>query len=286
MGDRSPLDPSAATVPQNPPSRGPPVVVKLGGAILTRKRQAERLRPKLLARLAQEVAASRPRALVLLHGAGSFGHPAAQRWGLAGPPAIGSSPRERVRGAAIVQAEVRRLHARLLAALLDAGADPISVPISTHAENRAGVLARFDDAPFRRSLALGGMPVSFGDVVPDSEWGYSILSADTVAVALVRSIGAQRVIFVSDVPGVFLDPHRRGPVRPEITPQVVRELADGEPSADVTGGILGKARAMLEIAGLGVDAALISGLSDGALSRAIRGEAVYGSWAKAASPTG
>lgn len=285
MGDRSPPDPSLPARSPEPAPEGLPVVVKLGGSILTRKQQAERLRPKLLTRLAKEVASSRPQPLVLLHGAGSFGHPAARRWGLAQAPASGNSRRERARGAAIVQSEVRRLHAKLLAALLEAGADPISIPVSTHAENRAGALVRFDDEPFRRSLSLGGMPVSFGDVVPDSEWGYSILSADTIAVALTRSIGAERVIFVSDVPGVFLDPRRRGPIHPQITPEVVRELSVGGPSTDVTGGILGKARSMLEVAALGVDAALISGLSDGALSRAIRGEAVYGSWAKAASPT-
>ena len=43
--------------------------------MLTRKRQAARLRPKVLHRLASELAAPGHPPFVLLHGAGSFGHP-------------------------------------------------------------------------------------------------------------------------------------------------------------------------------------------------------------------
>ena len=87
-----------------------PVVVKLGGSVLTRKREAARLRPKILHRLAEELAAPGNPPFVLLHGAGSFGHPGAVRWNLAKPSADAADRDRRVRGAAIVSAEVRRLH--------------------------------------------------------------------------------------------------------------------------------------------------------------------------------
>ncbi|MCI4360057.1 MAG: isopentenyl phosphate kinase family protein [Thermoplasmata archaeon] len=260
-----------------------PVIVKLGGSVITRKREVERVRPKILVRLAEEVAENPTVPIILLHGAGSFGHPAAARWGLARPPAAGATSRDRRRGAAIVGAEVRRLHGKVLAALLDAGADPISVPASALAENHEGRLVRFAHAPFARALESGGMPVSFGDVVPDSAWGFSILSADTIALELARTHGASRVVFVSDVPGVLRDPLHGNEIVRELTAETADALQSSERAPDVTGGIAGKVRAMLEIAALGVDAGLISGLSDGALSRAIRGEAVYGSWAKTAS---
>ncbi|HEV2167181.1 MAG TPA: isopentenyl phosphate kinase [Thermoplasmata archaeon] len=261
----------------------PPVLVKLGGSIITRKREVERVRPKILARLAQEIAENPGVPVVVLHGAGSFGHPGAKRWGLASAPIPGTSRRERVRGAAIVQAEVRRLHGAVLAALLHSGADPISVPASTLSENRSGHPTRLDPSPFARALSLGAMPVSFGDVVPDADWGFSILSADAIALALAIALRPARVVFVSDVPGVFRDTRRSRQIHAELTPEIAAGLAPTSGGPDVTGGIAGKVRAMLEIARVGVDAGLISGLSDGALSRAIRGEAVYGSWAKAAS---
>jgi isopentenyl phosphate kinase len=178
-----------------------------------------------------------------------------------------------------VSREVRRLHGSVLKALVDAGASPWSVPAAGVAANRAGTLERFDSAPFRAALDAGVTPVSFGDVVPDSAWGFSILSADTIARELARTLGAARVVFVSDVGGIF-EPGAKGRrvAVPTVTAELVARLRPAPGVADVTGGIRGKAEAMLAIADGGVDVGLISGLSDGALSRALKGEQVYGSW--------
>ena len=269
-------------MPPEPAAQVPPVIVKLGGSVITRKREVERLRPKILSRLARELTAEPTANLVLLHGAGSFGHPGARRFGLARPPEAVTDARHRARGAAIVSAEVRRLHVAVLRALVDAGGSPWSVPIATHARNRAGELVQFDADPFRDALKRGLLPVSFGDVVPDEAWGSSILSADAIALALVPALRPARVIFVSDVPGIFEGraPGRRS-IAPEVTEEVVARLRPAAGVPDVTGGIRGKASVMRAIARAGFDAGLISGLTDGALLRAIRGEIVYGSWAHA-----
>jgi len=258
------------------------VIVKLGGSVITRKKEVERLRPKLLARLAGEVASVPEVPQVLLHGAGSFGHPGAVRFGLARAPEGGETPGGRARGAAIVAAEVRRLHLAVLRELVRAGAAPASVPMATHARNREGRLVALDARPFSDALAHGLLPVSFGDVVPDEAWGASILSADTIATELAVALRPARVIFVSDVSGILEGPAtgRRRAV-PQVTEELVASLRPPSGVADVTGGIRGKAEAMLAIARAGADAGLISGLKDGELPRAIRGESVYGSWARA-----
>ncbi len=263
----------------------PIAVVKLGGSVLTRKRESEKLRPKVLARLAREVAEVRTHRIVLLHGAGGFGHPGAVRFGLSLPPNGSASPTERIRGAAIVSAEVRRLHLAVLRALVDAGARPWSVPMATHAEQEEGRLAHIDLDPIDRALAGGFVPVSFGDVVPDRVWGSSILSADTIAVELAERLRPDRVVFVSDVPGVYSPgaAGRRHVVR-ELTDEVYSALAPAPGAPDATGGIRGKVAAMRAIARRGVNAGLISGLSDGALSRALRDDgSTDGSWARAES---
>jgi isopentenyl phosphate kinase len=259
---------------------GLPVVVKLGGSVLTRKKEVARLRPKILKRLAEELAESGNPPVVLLHGAGSFGHPGAVRWGLARPPINESDGSHRVRGAAIVSAEVRRLHGAVLQALIDEGLSPLSVPPQPISANRAGKLARLDLEPFRIALARGGIPVSFGDVIPDEEWGFSILSADTIAVELVRNLPSHRLLFVSDVEGILtpaVPGQRRRPIT-RLTPSALETLQPAKGVPDVTGGIRAKAEAMLAAAGAGADAGLISGLRHGALSRALQGETVYGSW--------
>jgi isopentenyl phosphate kinase len=258
----------------------PPVLLKLGGSLITRKREVEKLRPKVIARLAREVAGVRNVPLVVLHGAGSFGHPGARKFGLAAPPADGDRPAERTRGAAIVAGEVRRLHLTVLRELVRAGANPWSVPMSTHARNREGAVVALDATPVEEALERGAVPVSFGDVVPDDEWGYSILSADRIAVMLVPLLRPSRVVFATDVPGVYDGKDRRSIVG-ELTDEAVASLPRSGGAADVTGGIRGKAEAMRAIARAGADAVLISGLTDGAVARAIRGENVYGSWAHA-----
>lgn len=269
-------------MPQRPDGPAACTIVKLGGSVITRKQREERVRPKVLARLARElVSAGTP--TLLLHGAGSFGHPGAVRFGLARAPAAGESRDRRNRGAAIVSTEVRRLHQAVLQALVRAGGRPESIPISTHARNLRGRLAELDPAPFAAALSAGRLPVSFGDVVPDAEWGYSILSADAIASELARRLPVGRVLFVSDVPGVF-DPSRLADrvVLPTVVPGLPDQLSARTAGADVTGGIQGKVREMLAIASGGADAGLISGLSDGTLLRALRGERVHGSWAIAA----
>ncbi|MCI4321661.1 MAG: hypothetical protein L3K18_06175 [Thermoplasmata archaeon] len=263
--------------PAEPPAPGLSVV-KLGGSVLTWKRERESLRPKILARLSAELAtATGP--VVLLHGAGSFGHPGARRFRLAEAPGGSDTPRERARGAAVVSREVRRLHGAVLHALVDAGVSPWSIPAAGVARNRGGAPVQIDSAPFADALAAGVTPVSFGDVVRDDSWEFSILSADALALALARDLRAARVLFVSDVGGVF-EPTAKGRrvAVPVVTRELVTRLRPTPGVPDVTGGIRGKAEAMLAIADAGVDAGLISGLSDGALSRALKGERVYGSW--------
>ncbi len=257
-----------------------PTIVKLGGSVLTRKRGPPRIRPKLLARLAAELAVGGRPPLVVLHGAGSFGHPGAVRWGLAEPPDPRAKPTARLRGAAIVGAEVRKLHAAVVRGMLEAGLSPLSVPPQPLARNRRGTLVELELAPFRGALAAGAIPVGFGDVVPDEEWGFSILSADTIAVELARRLPSRRVLFVSDVNGVYAERANRGrsKVIERVTRATLADLRPGTRGPDVTGGIRGKVSAMLAAAEAGAEVGLISGLRHGALSRALQGEAVYGSW--------
>jgi isopentenyl phosphate kinase len=138
-----------------------------------------------------------------------------------------------------------------------------------------------DETPFRQAVDGKMMPVSFGDVVHDDSWEYSVLSADTIAVALARRLPIDRVVFVSDVMGVWDPGEPAGrKIVTEISPDLLARLRPRSVGPDVTGGIRAKIEAMMSIATSGADAGLISGLTDGALSRALRGGYTYGTWAK------
>ncbi len=261
-----------------------PLVVKLGGSVLTRKGEDRRARPKVIQRLASELAEGlreSPQPLLLVHGAGSFGHPAALKYRLSQAPSKEGAGAGRARGAALTAWGVRELHQSVLRALLDVGLPVFSVPPFPMMENRQGRFAGLSLAPFERILAGGGIPVTFGDVVLDEGWGFAILSGDTLVGELARGVGSRRALFVSDVPGVLED-RRPGPMR------IVRTLSDGTVESltptpgvpDVTGGLRGKVSVMLDLARQGVSCGLISGLTPGLVSRALQGEEVYGSWAR------
>jgi isopentenyl phosphate kinase len=265
-----------------------PTIVKLGGSVITRKREIERVRPKVLQRLGVELGRlSLPGGLIVLHGAGSFGHPGARRFGLARPPEPGTRPETRRRGGAIVAREVRRLHGEVLRSLIDGGAPAFSAPPNVLARNREGRLASFAEETFRRALSEGWVPVSFGDVVPDDAWGLSILSADTLALELGRRLGARRVVFVSDVPGILPAVVSGRPIPiARWTGEDQARLTPVPGAPDVTGGIRAKGRVMLDLAAAGVPAGIVSGLHPGAAGLAVGGDDLpFGTWALPSGPS-
>ena len=59
----------------------------------------------------------------------------------------------------------------------------------------------------------GKVPVLHGDVVRDSEQGCAILSGDTLVECLTEEFKPKRVVFISDVEGIFTSNplHKNGP---------------------------------------------------------------------------
>ena len=69
----------------------------------------------------------------------------------------------------------------------------------------------FDEV--RAALMEGKIPVLHGDVVNDAEQGCAILSGDTLVECLTEEFKPKRVVFVSDVEGIFTAKplHKNGP---------------------------------------------------------------------------
>lgn len=244
-------------------------LVKLGGSVITIKAKPRTLRPRVLRRLASELAAARA-PLVLVHGGGSFGHPRAMEARLH----LGLRGRDQLPSIAAVQRDMRLLNLRVLEALQVAGLPAVSVPGALVAENKGGRIATLNPGPFMDYLDLGLLPVTFGDVVVDKDRGISICSGDDLMLLLAKGLSARRAIFVADVDGL-MDPGGKPvavvraselPARPPIQPQ----------GADVTGGMGRKVEVMAAMAKFGVAVELINGLRPGRLAAALRGEGVPG----------
>ncbi len=58
----------------------PPIVLKLGGSVITFKDKEQEANVKAVRRLAGEIAEAKPESLLIVHGGGSFGHPKARKY--------------------------------------------------------------------------------------------------------------------------------------------------------------------------------------------------------------
>ena len=80
------------------------------------------------------------------------------------------------------------LHRMVIAAFTKGGGLPWSVAPSSLLTATAGRPGPLRLEPFTRALDMGLLPVTYGDVVLDREWGACICSTETVFLALARRL--------------------------------------------------------------------------------------------------
>jgi isopentenyl phosphate kinase len=220
------------------------MMLKIGGSVITDKSGDCAINLGQLASIAAAVADSRVTGLVIVHGAGSCGHPEAKRYRLDRGATSGHAE-----GIAVTHHAVSRLNAAVVGALREQGVEAAGIHPFHAAFADGGRLVAFEYRHLEQMLLLGMVPVIHGDVVMDCARGACIVSGDQLVRYLAPLLAIRRVGLATDVPGV-LD---GGAVVPMITPASVRTLQIGTSShADVTGGMRGKINELLELAKVGV----------------------------------
>ncbi len=203
------------------------MILKIGGSVLTDKDDEETVAEGFDDVLAS-VACSAPEDLVLVHGAGSFGHPHAARHRLDDGGC---------EGAYETHDAVARLNRRVVGTLRQHGADAFPVHPSSLAW-RDGDLY-FEDGAVH-GLRSGFLPVLHGDVVADGD-GVSVLSGDRIAVELASE---DETVGMCTSAGGVLDEEGNTVERISSVEEVTR-VGDG--TTDVTGGIHGKVERLLSL---------------------------------------
>lgn len=248
------------------------LIVKLGGSVITDKRRQFTVKRAVLKRLARELAAAKE-PLLIVHGGGSFGHPLASKYGIAG----GYKNRGQLMGMSLTHRAMERLNAEVIEALNEAGLPAVAVQPSACTVVDGGRIQSMELAPVRKMLGLGLIPVLYGDAVPDISRGMSILSGDQIVTYLAKELGASRVILGADVDGVYTanpKKDKRAKFVRKITPadkDVVASLGAAE-GKDVTGGMENKVRELLTLSEHGVEAEIVNATKPGVLKRAVKGE--------------
>jgi len=247
-------------------------LVKLGGSVITDKTQYKRFNEKVVSRLCREIKES-GQSVLLVHGAGSFGHVLAHDHRLAEGQAGGGT----AEAIAKVSLDVRELNAMVLAEMIEAGIPAISIPPSACFVMSNGRLSGADFSMMRGFLELGLVPVTFGDVALDSHKGFGICSGDQLMEVLAEEFQPRRVIFVSDIDGLYDRDPKTHPQAHMLT-IVDRDLLQSIPQEcsvkDVTGGVCAKIEAMLRLCQGQRDCVLVNGMAEGRLRSLLQGAEV------------
>ena len=220
------------------------VILKLGGSVITDKGADCTVNREQLAAIATAIAGAHNEEIIVIHGAGSCGHPEAHRYHL-----DEGASRGKTEGIYETHRVVSGLNDAVVLALRQKGIAAAGIhPLHAGVADR-GRLAGFECRHLETMLGLGMVPVIHGDVVMDVLRGACIVSGDQLVRYLAVALRINRVGLATDVPGV-LD---GGRVVRTITRKTAPALQIGNSMhTDVTGGMRGKINELLELADAGI----------------------------------
>lgn len=260
------------------------LLIKLGGSVITNKDRECTFLPKRTRRLVEELRyLDEP--MILTHGGGSFGHKKASYYRLKEGllKVLKGTEIDQVLGFGEVQKDMRELNNMVLDMMTKVEMRAISVPTASVVTFSGGKMSRVDFKLFDKALALGAIPVAFGDVVFDTKLKFTICSADDLMVGLAKKYKPTRVVFVTDVDGLFAedpDVNLHAPLVREIrspkdVPKMVKDKKK-KGDRDVTGDMASKTKAALEIASMGIEVWFVNGCVEDRMSSALKGYEVVG----------
>ncbi|XP_060087145.1 uncharacterized protein LOC132566283 [Heteronotia binoei] len=185
-------------------------IVKLGGSALTQKDQLETLKAGALqkaAALVSKLYGAGERRCIVVHGAGSFGHFQAKQHGVAYGSSRTSAVSPRLRqGLCLTRLSVTKLNHLLTDQLVRSGVPAVAIsPFGTWKTAFKNVSQTGIDT-VKDVLDSGYVPILHGDCALDLEQHCCILSGDTIIEILAQKFSPRRVVFLTDVSGVYSCP--------------------------------------------------------------------------------
>ena len=215
------------------------VVIKLGGGLITDKGSMKKFDSDSMERVADSISSVVEMGvpIVIVHGAGSFGHLLAKEWSISKgvDQKIAKEQRMIVEE---IRSDMRELNGLVIDRLSDSGLQSEGLPPSEWAIG-TGSGFKGDITNFER-VVEAPIPITFGDVVDtNDQQEFGILSGDDLMVRLSRELEVSHCIFlIGDAEGVL-----SGPPNQEgsslISKLGVEEEIEGPhySEIDVTGGI-------------------------------------------------
>ncbi|MBU0662731.1 MAG: isopentenyl phosphate kinase [Candidatus Diapherotrites archaeon] len=223
-------------------------ITKLGGSVITNKESGEAsVREEAVARIADEIKRASTKAqfkLVVVLGAGPFGHVPVEKYGINN----GVRTDEQKKGYEETRKSMRSLAGKITEIFASQGVNAKDVQDSAGIKQKNKDVVEFETSHIRQILGQDNstIPLMYGDMVPDSELGASVISGDVIVSHLAKKLNAKKVFFGTDVDGIYSsDPKSDNGAEAikKITSEnfsSVLEGVSGSSATDVTSGMRGK----------------------------------------------
>jgi len=251
------------------------IILKIGGSVITDKfSEIPKVNPKNLKRISKEIASvydKNKMSLIIIHGAGSYGHVIVKRTGIH----KGIERDEQLIDFAETQRLQNELNCIVTDHLIKEGLPAIPCQASAFAVMKRGRLVKMDTSAIRGLIDIGMIPVLYGVPAYDEHQKCSILSGDQIAPYLATNLKAKKIIHATDVDGVFNSDPNRNPDAKLITEinseniSQVKEWLTGSTATDVTCGMFGK---ISELLGIGIESHIVNALTENNIIKAFDGE--------------
>lgn len=256
-----------------------PIIIKLGGSVITDKTEPSTPRLDVIKQLTKEIAAIKTHPVILIHGGGSFGHFLAKRFKI---HQGGRSSKKKL-GVSETASEMTKLSNLILTSFHAVGRPAIPIRSASIIVTINGRISHMDLEALRMFLKQSFIPILHGDVVADTVKNFTIISGDQIAMYLARLLHARKVIFATDVDGLYTADPKENPeakhiplVTPDTLEQVLEQIAIGTApkTADVTKGMQGKLMEIFKGLPKDCEAIICDIRGPGTLNQIIKGEKV------------
>lgn len=253
-------------------------IVKIGGSVITHKAKSgtPTLRKKVVTQLAEELKSYlrlKKEKIILVHGAGSFGHLLAKKYKLED---LQKKQKDKL-GVVIIHRSVQKLNSFITDIFLKSGCPLFPLSPASLIQQKNGRIKFFNTEIIELLIVAGFIPVLYGDVVIDENSQFSICSGDQIVAYLGKLFLAKRIFFLTDVDGIFTyDPKRnlKAKIIKEIKrselPAIIANI-DDKSTFDVTKSMKGK---LLEVADIKCNIDIFNGLIKGNFLEELKGKSV------------
>jgi isopentenyl phosphate kinase len=246
-------------------------LIKLGGSVVTFKDRPLAANVGAIDDISRVLAQLHTPAIIV-HGGGSFGHYWSVKYDIHTKPVSYDA-----HGVSVVHESMVELNQIIVNSMMQAGLNPYGMPPSTFTTGHRPVAAKVKQVYIMAQSKV--TPVTFGDVVHVQGAKYSILSGDAIMTILAKALRPSRVVFATNVDGIYKDITSRELVS-EIRVKGKRSIEFSKVGTDVTGGMQRKVTEAFKIASYGMDVLMVNGLVPERIAEAVEGRLQVGTVVK------